>query len=56
MDVEKEIATLTEVKALGYSLPTYEKLKLQQIVSNDLSTISNEDLSTIETEIEDGLK
>lgn len=56
VDVEKEIATLTEVKSLGYALPTYEKLKLQQIVSNDLSTISNENLSLISGEIEDVLK
>lgn len=56
VDVEKEINTLSEVKTLGYTLPTYEKLKLQQIIANDLSSVSNDDLSLISGEIEDVLK
>jgi len=43
-------------KTLGYTLPTYEKLKLQQIVANDLNSVANDDLSEISGEIEDGLK
>ena len=56
VDVEKEIAILNEIKMLGYSLPMYEKLKLRQIISNDLSSISNDDMNAINLEIEDGLK
>lgn len=56
VDVEKEISTLSEIKALGYTLPTYEKVKLQQIIANDLSSVRNDDLSKISSEIEDGLK
>lgn len=56
VDVEKEIATLAEIKALGYTLPTYEKLKLKQIIANDLNSVANDDLSEISVEIEDELK
>jgi len=43
VDVEKEISILGEVKALGYTLPKYEQLKLQQIVANDLNSVDIED-------------
>jgi len=56
VDVEKEIGVLSEIKALGYALPTYEKLKLQQIVANDLNSVGNDDLSEISSEIDDVLK
>ncbi len=56
VDVEKEINTLSEIKALGYTLPTYEKLKLQQIVANDLNSVDNDDINVISGEIEDWLK
>jgi len=56
VDVEKEIAVLESVKQLGYSIPTYERLKLQQIVSNDLHGVDVEDMQKIQAEIEDGLK
>ena len=46
----------TKSFALEYTLPSYEKLKLQQIVANDLNSVANDDLSEISSEIEDGLK
>jgi len=56
IDVEKEITILSDVKALGYTLPMYEKLKLQQIISNDLNSVDNENMDAIKSEIEDVLK
>ena len=56
VDVEKEISILGEVKALGYTLPKYEQLKLQQIVANDLNSVNIEDVDVINGEIEDALK
>ena len=56
VDVEKEISTLSDIKSLGYALPTYEKLKLHQIVANDLNSVGNDDLSEISSEIDDVLK
>lgn len=56
IDVEKEITVLADVKSLGYSLPKYEKLKLLQIISNDLSSISPDSMDYISTEVEDILK
>ena len=56
IDVEKEISILSDIKNLGYSLPKYEQLKLQQIVSNDLNSIDIEDIDTIMSDIEDALK
>ena len=56
VDVEKEISVLSEIKALGYSLPAYETLKLKQIVANDLNSVGNDELESVDTEIEDALK
>jgi len=56
VDVEKEVGILSDIKALGYDLPKYEQLKLQQIVSNDLSSVDIEDMDIIKSEIEDGIK
>ena len=56
IDVEKEISILGEVKALGYTLPKYEQLKLQQIVANDLNSVDIEDVDVINGEIEVALK
>jgi len=56
VDVEKEITILSDIKALGYSLPNYEKLKLMQIISNDLNSVGIEDMDAIKVEIEDSLK
>ena len=56
IDVEKEINILSEVKALGYTLPMYEKLKLQQIISNDLNSVDVENMDAVKGEIEDVLK
>jgi len=56
VDVEKEITILSDIKALGYTLPNYEKLKLMQIISNDLNSVEIENMDTIKVEIEDSLK
>ena len=55
-DINKEIQTLEAFKSLGYSSKTYESLKLQQIINNDLNSISLEDRDKIKAEIEDGMK
>jgi len=55
-DPMREIATLEAMKALGYSIPTYERLKLIQIIGNDLEGADIEDLDQIKQEVEDGLK
>ncbi len=56
LDVEKEITILSDIKSLGYTLPMYEKLKLQQIISNDLNSVDTENMDAIKSEIEDVLK
>ena len=55
-DINKEIQTLEAFKSLGYSSKTYESLKLQQIINNDLNSIDLEDMDKIKAEIEDGMK
>jgi hypothetical protein len=50
VDAEKEISILGEVKALGYTLPKYEQLKLQQIVANYLNSVNIEDIDAINGE------
>jgi len=47
---------LESVKQLVYDVPTYERLKLMQIVSNDLHGMDVEELQKIQAEIENGLK
>jgi len=56
VDVEREVAILQSVKDLGYTIPTYERLKLEQIVKSDLESVEIEDMEQINTEIEDALK
>jgi len=56
VDVQNEIAVLEGIKSLGYSLPAYEKAKLERIVKTDLGGIGEEKMSKIGSEIEDGLK
>lgn len=56
IDLAKEIATLDKIKSLGYTLPTYELIKLKQIISNDLSSLSMDQIDKVTTEIEDVLK
>jgi len=55
-DINKEIQTLEAFKSLGYNSKTYESLKLQQIINNDLNSISLEDMDKIKAEIEDAMK
>ena len=56
VDVQNEIAVLEGIKTLGYTLPAYEKAKLERIVKTDLGGIGEEEMSKISGEIEDGLK
>ena len=56
VNVQNEIAVLEGIKSLGYSLPAYEKAKLERIVKTDLGGLSEEEMSKISGEIEDGLK
>ena len=56
VDPTTEIITLEAIKSLGYTLPAYEKAKLQRIVNSDLSGIDDEEMVVINAEIEDGLK
>ena len=56
LDITKEFTTLESFKALGYSAPTYERLKLLQIINNDLNAIDAEDMDKIRSELEDGQK
>ena len=51
-----EISILSEIKALGYTLPSYEALKLKQIIANDLNSVGNDELESVDVEIEDVLK
>ncbi len=55
-DIQKEFLTLETFKELGYKSLTYERLKLLQIINNDLNSIDIEDMDKIRSEIEDGLK
>ncbi len=55
-DVMQEIEILDSIKSLGYELPTYESLKLMQIINNDLNAVEVEDAEKIRVEIEDILK
>ncbi|NPA63950.1 MAG: phage portal protein [Epsilonproteobacteria bacterium] len=55
-DTQKEIGTLEALRELGYRVPTYERIKLLQIVGNDLGGGDVEDFEKIRAEIEDGLK
>ena len=56
VDVQEEISVLDSIKALGYSLPSYEKAKLERIIKTDLGGIDEEEMVKISGEIEDGLK
>ncbi len=56
VDVQNEIAVLEGIKSLGYTLPAYEKAKLERIVKTDLGGLSEEEMSKISGEIEDGVK
>ncbi len=56
VDVQEEIAILESIKSLGYTLPHYEKAKLERIIKTDLGGISEEEMEQIGGEIEDGLK
>jgi hypothetical protein len=56
IDLEREIGTLESIKELGYSIPIYEKEKLIQIISSDLSTTNEEIKSKIKSNIEDLFK
>lgn len=55
-DLEKEIATLDKIKSLGYTIKTYESVKLKQIVDNDLNNLSPEQQAVINAEIDDMFK
>ncbi|WP_281950269.1 hypothetical protein [Nitrosophilus kaiyonis] len=52
VDITKEFSTLEAFKELGYSAPTYERLKLLQIINNDLNSIDIEDMDKIKIELE----
>ena len=56
MDINEEIGILEGIKSLGYTLPSYEKAKLERIIKTDLGGVSEEEMARINTEIEDGLK
>ncbi|BCD61369.1 hypothetical protein NitYY0826_C0208 [Nitratiruptor sp. YY08-26] len=51
--VSQKFSTLEAFKKLGYSAPTYERLKLLQIINNDLNSIDIEDMDKIRIELED---
>ena len=55
IDQDKELKTLDTIKALGYSIPTYEASKLMKVIDSDIN-LSSEQKATIMSEIEDGLK
>jgi len=55
VDINQEIAILEQMQGL-ISSPTYFKLKAMQIITNDLSSADNADITKIESEIEDSLK
>jgi len=55
-DLIKEINVLDSIKNMNYELPTYEKIKLQRIISNDLGSLDPETAAQIQAEIEDNLK
>jgi len=55
VDINQEIAILEQMQGL-LSSPTYFKLKAMQIITNDLSSADNADITKIESEIEDSLK
>lgn len=52
IDTHKEIETLGMIKALA-DIPSYERLKLKQIIKNDLNNISDEEFDMIDKELED---
>jgi hypothetical protein len=56
IDIEREIGTLESIKDLGYSIPTYEKEKLLQIITSDISTTNEETKNMIKSNIEDLFK
>ena len=51
VDINTELVMLEQLKGLGYDLPTYEKLKLERIVVNDLGNIDGEAMDAIMNEI-----
>ncbi len=55
-DIEQEIATLDAIKAMGYTLPNYERLKLKSIVGSDLTNVSDDQLVDVYKEIDNGLQ
>jgi len=55
-DIMQEINVLESIKDLGYTLPTYEKQKLNSIIKNDLGSLGDDVIKQINSEIEDNLK
>jgi len=56
IDIKNEISILEDIKNLGYKIPTYEKLKLTNIIQSDLGHLNEEDKAQILSEIEDSVK
>jgi len=55
-DIVKELNVLDGIRQLGYDIPTYEQLKMQKIIANDLGSLDPETAAQIKAEIEDNLK
>jgi len=55
-DITKELSVLEGIRELGYDIPTYEKLKMQKIIANDLGSLDPETAAQIFAEIEDNIK
>jgi hypothetical protein len=55
IDTHKEIETLSMIKAIR-DIPSYERLKLQTIIKNDLNNVNDDDFEVIDKELEDGQK
>ncbi len=52
IDIHKELETLSMMKGIR-EIPSYETLKLKQIIKNDLNNLSEEDALLIDSDLED---